>query len=203
MNSIIKKSKKLRFGAFALAVLSMTSLFSFSTVSAQSTAVVNTPVISGGYLRGIEENTLGKDIKSVYSTSSHGCSYNLFDKNEEFINSNNNTHIISTGDFIRDSNLKTYTVVVCGDLNGDGKVTITDSAAIKMHLSDTITLTDAVFEAADVDFNNKISATDYLRVKFHIQKIYNIYDKESHIPDVDTESDDSKFTEDDWTSGWI
>lgn len=199
MLNMKKMRKKVRFITFVLVfVLSITYVSSF-TVSAASEPVVNAPVISNNYLRGIEENNLGCDIKSIYSESSHGSAYNLYDKNQNIINSSNKSHFVSTGDFIRDGDLKEYVVVVCGDLNGDGKVTVTDSAAIKMHLADTIVLKDEYFAAADVDFNNRISATDYLRVKFHIQQIYDIYKNESHIPD---EKDDG-FTEDDWTSGWV
>ena len=58
----------------------------------------------------------------------------------------------------------TLTVIVTGDLNGDGNVTITDMLMIKSSiLGETLSATAAV--AADINYDGKITITDFLKVK--------------------------------------
>ena len=61
---------------------------------------------------------------------------------------------------------KTYslTVIVTGDLNGDGKVTITDMLMLKSAiLGEKLSATAAA--AADINYDGKITITDFLQVK--------------------------------------
>ncbi len=64
--------------------------------------------------------------------------------------------------------VKTYTIVVTGDTNGDGKITITDFVQIKSHLLGKSTLKGAAAAAADTDGNGKISITDFVQIKSHL-----------------------------------
>ena len=161
------------------------------------------PVISENYLRGIKEELKCSELKNLYSESKHGCQYNLFDYDGNFISTSNVGHVVSTGDYIRDINGNAYTIVVTGDVDGNGQVDITDTAAIKLHFSKKITLKDAAFEAADTSNDGRISATDYLKIKYHIQVKHNLYDDESFAPDASNEPDTSdKYDESGWTSGW-
>ena len=69
---------------------------------------------------------------------------------------------------IRDSGntvLQTLTIVVTGDTNGDGKVTITDMLAVKSHLLGKVKLNGAAAKAADTSGDKSISITDFIQIK--------------------------------------
>ena len=62
-----------------------------------------------------------------------------------------------------------YTVAITGDVNGDGKVTITDYLQIKERILNSKTLAKAKEYASDVNGDGKVTITDYLRLKYCIQ----------------------------------
>ena len=61
-----------------------------------------------------------------------------------------------------------FTVVVTGDTNGDGKTTITDMLAIKSHVLKKTTLSGASAQAADTSKDGGISITDFIQIKASI-----------------------------------
>lgn len=74
----------------------------------------------------------------------------------------------------KDSNLATsmklkmdkeYTIVVTGDINGDGSMSATDVSQLKLHLVDSTPLTGAAFYAADVNMDNALTLTDLSQLK--------------------------------------
>lgn len=71
---------------------------------------------------------------------------------------------IKTGDqFEKDGT--TYTVVIYGDVNRDGKVTTSDALAIKKYELGKTTFDNIQIEAADVENNNKVTEKDALEVQ--------------------------------------
>lgn len=63
---------------------------------------------------------------------------------------------------------QSVTVVVTGDTNGDGGITITDMIAVKAHVLKKSTLSGAAAKAADTNGDNGISITDFIQIKAHI-----------------------------------
>ena len=63
---------------------------------------------------------------------------------------------------------QTLTVVVTGDTNGDGNITVTDMLAVKSHLLKKTTLSGAAGKAADTSGDKAISITDFIQIKAHI-----------------------------------
>ncbi len=60
------------------------------------------------------------------------------------------------------------TVIVFGDVNGDGKITVTDMVAVKAMLLGK-TDADAISEkAGDVNGDGKLTVTDFMRLKAHL-----------------------------------
>jgi hypothetical protein len=59
----------------------------------------------------------------------------------------------------------TYTVVIYGDVTGDGNVAVGDLASIKQHILKTATLSTVNQVAADVSRNSSVSISDLLAVK--------------------------------------
>ena len=72
--------------------------------------------------------------------------------------------IIATGNQIQVKS-KTYIAIVCGDVNGDGNVTLTDLVKISAHMIGKEILDGANKIAADVDASGKVTTTDILNLK--------------------------------------
>ena len=70
----------------------------------------------------------------------------------------------------------TLTIVILGDVTGDGIVDGTDYLKIKSSILGGDALTGAYDTAADVDGNNEVESTDYLRVKAHFLGSYNLFE---------------------------
>jgi hypothetical protein len=67
------------------------------------------------------------------------------------------------------------TVVILGDVDGNGRVDSTDYMRIKAAFLGTFALNDAERSAADVDGNGRIDSTDYMRIKGHFLGEFNLY----------------------------
>lgn len=80
--------------------------------------------------------------------------------------------LVSTGMEIHlivgDALIRKYTLVVTGDTNGDGSISITDMLAVKSHILKKKTLDGAFFLAGDVNSDGNISITDFIQIKSHI-----------------------------------
>ena len=63
--------------------------------------------------------------------------------------------------------IDSVTVVVMGDLDGNGRIDSTDYLRIKSAFLGEYTLNEHERKAADVDQNGVIDATDYIRIKGH------------------------------------
>ncbi len=72
--------------------------------------------------------------------------------------------IIGTGMTVKVGSL-TFTTIVTGDVDGNGKITVTDIAAIKLHYIDAEILEGIQFAAGDLNNDGKISTTDIAQVK--------------------------------------
>ena len=59
--------------------------------------------------------------------------------------------------------LQTLTAVVTGDINGDGKYTITDMVQVQSHLLGRATLTGAALQAADLNGDGAVTVTDMVQ----------------------------------------
>ena len=64
----------------------------------------------------------------------------------------------------------TYSVVVYGDTNGDGKISSVDLLQVKKHIVKASSMSGLPATAADVNKDGKVSSVDLLMVKKHIVK---------------------------------
>ena len=110
------------------------------------------------YLRKIPEATTVQDlIKSI----------NIIDAEYKITDSLGNT-INSNAKLATSMKLKTdkeYTIVVTGDINGDGSMSATDVSQLKLHLVDATPLTGASYYAADMNLDNTLTLTDLSQLK--------------------------------------
>ena len=127
----------------------------------------------GTYIYGYELNTdASKIIKSITDKESKATvTYSNKDNQEK------KSGIIASGDKIKiktPREEKSYTIVIYGDVNGDGKIAATDYVAIKNHIMDIKKLSDFELLCADVNHDKKVAATDYVAIKNHIMDIKKI-----------------------------
>ena len=118
--------------------------------------VVNTSFI-GGYIYGVNpetaiealKDTLGKDI--VVNGAKNG--------------------LIGTGTQVV-VNGKKYTVIIKGDIDGDGKITATDYIRVRLHILKRIRLDGEKLLAAhaSTEIGKNVSAADYIAIRLHILK---------------------------------
>lgn len=69
---------------------------------------------------------------------------------------------------------KEYTLVVLGDVNGDGKITPLDYVKIKNNIMNITKLEGVYISAGDVNKDGKITPLDYVKVKNHIMNMSTI-----------------------------
>lgn len=91
----------------------------------------------------------------------------LADGTVQFLNSDGT---VTTGTVLQvtypDGKKETATIVIRGDVNGDGKVTALDYVAIRNHIMDARILTDgAKLLAADINKDTRVTAEDYVKAK--------------------------------------
>ncbi len=62
-------------------------------------------------------------------------------------------------------------IIVLGDTNGDGSVTLTDLANVRLHLLEIITLKGDALKGADTNNDDNISITDLANIRLHLLEI--------------------------------
>jgi hypothetical protein len=96
--------------------------------------------------------------------------------NGEIIDSTANVGTGYTIELVEDGEKVDFvTVIILGDVSGDGNVNVTDYVKIKAALQNTETLSGAYEKASDIDGSGELDVTDYLKVKAHFLGDYNIY----------------------------
>ena len=147
---------------------------SASTTTNQNSATPNDIVSSIGYsisssnMYGVKpstnRNTLINNIKNKYSLAT----VSIKDSAGNSVTSS----LLSTGDkvTIKNGNVtSTFTVIIRGDTNGDGKINITDYAIVKRSIQGKTSLNSATKISSDVNKDGKVNITDYAIIKRSIQ----------------------------------
>lgn len=73
--------------------------------------------------------------------------------------------IIATGMTVEVGETYHLTLVVTGDIDGNGEITITDLAKLKLHYIEKELLSGANLKAADMNYDNEITITDLAQLK--------------------------------------
>lgn len=126
-------------------------------------AKINT---DGTYITGLTFNTSISSMKNSVVTVDSKADVSIKRNNKEVTSGN-----VATGDtltIVSGSETKTYSIVLYGDLNSDGKISIVDLLKIQKNLLGTTKLNGAYAKAADVNKDGKVTAVDLLKVQKHI-----------------------------------
>lgn len=118
------------------------------------------------YLVGLHETQTVADLKAKYFGS-----IAVYDKNG---NEMADTDRVTTGCTIEYCG-STITIIVKGDLNRDGKVTIADATLVKRSIMGYVTLDDQQLLAGAVAGSGTVTIRDYTLIKRHIQGFVSIY----------------------------
>ena len=109
----------------------------------------NTPKPSGNYLTGVSPST------SVSAMNSAG--YTIYSGSAKVTSG-----LVGTG-MTAVSSSATVTIVVTGDVSGDGKITITDVVKLQKSVVGSGNLSGAYAKAADINGDGKITITDVVQ----------------------------------------
>lgn len=123
--------------------------------------------IENDVITKIEPETKVKDLLDKISTT---YTVEIKRANGDVLSEND---VVGTGTTInlKDANgnvICTYTIVIYGDINGDGYILANDYVLIKNHIMDDGGLSGTKSMAADVNKDGNILANDYVLIKNHI-----------------------------------
>ncbi len=125
----------------------------------------STYIVSGGYISKIPAGTT---VSTLINGINEKQYIKVYKGNAEV---SGNTKV-GTGIIVKlmdGSTVKqSITVVVTGDTNGDGDISITDMIAVKAQILGKSKFEGAVAKAADTNGDNGISITDFIQIKAHI-----------------------------------
>lgn len=125
----------------------------------------NTYTVSETQISKISINT---KVTNLLSKLNEGQYCKIYKGNTEV----SGNELVGTGMLVKimDGNTPkaTYTVVVTGDINGDGAISITDMVSAKSHILGKSKLKDEYLKAADTNGDGTISITDFVQIKANI-----------------------------------
>ncbi len=112
--------------------------------------------VDGDLITGVKAGTKLDDFKTHF-------------KGEVVVDGATSAGLIVTGCKVTYAG-KTYTVIVKGDVNGDGKINASDYIAVRLHILKTKTLTGAFETAAHVKsaVGKAVTAADYINIRLAI-----------------------------------
>lgn len=122
--------------------------------------------IDGDYLTGLTFTTSVSNIESQINKVESSASVTV--KNGSSVVTSGNLVTGETVTITSNGKSKTYTVVLYGDLNGDGKVNALDLLKVQKHILGINKLTGASLKASDPSKDGKVNALDLLKVQKHI-----------------------------------
>ena len=116
----------------------------------------------------IDKISPNTDVNTFKNNISTEVGYTIVNaKGEEL----QNTQKIGTGYKLITETNKEYTLIVTGDLNGDGNITLIDMSLLRKHYLEIESLQGEYLKAADMDNNNIISLRDIANMRKTILKI--------------------------------
>ena len=113
------------------------------------------------YIVKVLENTTVEEFTENIQTS---LTLTMYDKDNNEVSEE---ETLKTGMKLTDNNENSYTIVVMGDLNGDGIVNIQDLSILKMNILEN-NLEGAYLMASDLDNSEDTDIVDLSRLKLHI-----------------------------------
>ena len=127
----------------------------------------------GNYIYGYALKTDIKNIIKSITDKENKAIVTCFDKSKQ----EKKEGIIASGDIIKiktDREEKEYSLIIYGDVSGDGLISSADYIAIKNHIMEVKKLSDIEKIWADANKDGKVTSADYIAIKNHIMDIKTI-----------------------------
>ena len=121
--------------------------------------------IRDSYILNIAPETTVKDFKENFTVLQE---YVIKHKEEELTEED----IISTGDILDNNNGIKFTLIVLGDINQDGKCSLTDLSRQRKYSLDLVELDDIQKSAGDINIDGNISLTDISLLRKRMLGLY-------------------------------
>ena len=113
--------------------------------------------------------TINQTKKIIYTLPKTNVTTFTNNINNEQGNVYNNTTKVTTGYIATGMTIDNYTIIVKGDVSGDGEITPLDYINVKNHIMNTNKITNSAFiNSADYNNDNEISPLDYVEIKNYI-----------------------------------
>lgn len=125
--------------------------------------------IENTYISNVKAKTSVDSFKSNITTN--GTEIKIYNKDNKIISGNTNVGTGSKIEIKSGNQTKTYTVVVNGDINGDGNIDFVDVVKMNKARLNKTKLNGEYFTAADVNNDGKIDLRDIVKInKFRLNK---------------------------------
>lgn len=129
--------------------------------------------ISGSVLTGVAESTQVSTLLGKFSVENG--SVVLYNKADQKKSSGKAV----TGDILKilktdGSVYQSFEIVIYGDINGDGSISIADLVLTRKHLMELSALSDSYYTAADINKDGKITIADMVFVRKHLMELSQI-----------------------------
>ena len=119
-------------------------------------------IIKDNYLLNIKQNTSMTNFIAKFGVDGN---YELTRDNEPL----GENDIVATGDVLQLENEQQYTIIVAGDINKDGKITVYDYTTVRRTILRLRELNEIEALAADINLDNKeIGVKDYTRMRIEL-----------------------------------
>lgn len=119
----------------------------------------------GEYITGVQPGITAEDFLKGFSIEN--CVLELLNPD-----GTENTGIVGTGNtlelYFKEELVFSTEIIVFGDVNGDGKIRMTDMAMINRHMLGLSELSGAYLQAADVNHDEKVRMTDMAVINRHM-----------------------------------
>ena len=119
-------------------------------------------LIEEGFISKIVPGTTIQELKTNVEVSKEII---IKDKNGNALGENDK---LSTGMTLQVGDTLQLTIIVTGDIDGTGEISLTDLAQLKLHYIEKEQLTGASLKAADINNDGKITITDLAQLKLVI-----------------------------------
>ena len=121
-----------------------------------------------GYLKNVSEKSTCNELTAQFEST-----VTVKDTSGNTVNSES---IICTGYSVVSSKGTSVEIVIKGDINGDGAVTVADYSMFRSYLKNSVTISEnAKIEAADTTSDGKLTSTDYLYIKRHCAGTFDLF----------------------------
>ena len=121
--------------------------------------------IDNTYITNIQPDTTVKEIKENLNTNA--AQINIYDKNNELLEDDD---IVGTGAILElksGDKTQTFTLIVKGDVNGDGKADMLDITTINQYRLNKTSLEEIYLKAGDVTEDAKVDLYDILKINMY------------------------------------